>query len=180
MDQLELNLEMVDQGIARYRNKVQAARNRGLESEAPYGQRIIRSKLPVFITELEKRFEYHRKNPHAVPFWMPLIWDVEPETIAMLAMKSTIDGICEKRPLVSAAIRICSYIEDEVRMRRLKDEHPEVPTTPQSTWRNTLTVRIAVKPTLLNVTIKAKHEGETSNLGDLGHVRKRYRWVRGC
>ena len=126
MDQLELNLEMVDQGIARYRNKVQAARKRGLESEAPYGQRIIRSKLPVFITELEKRFEYHRKNPHAVPFWMPLIWDVEPETIAMLAMKSTIDGICEKRPLVSAAIRICSYIEDEVRMRRLKDEHPEV------------------------------------------------------
>ena len=126
MDQLELNLEMSEAGIARYRNKVKSARDRGKESESPYGQRLMRGALPDLITDVGKRIEYHRKNPHAVPFWMPLLWDMEPKDVAMLALKCTLDGICERRPLVSSAIRIASYIEDELHYRWLKKEHPSV------------------------------------------------------
>jgi DNA-directed RNA polymerase len=126
MDQLELNLEMVESGIARYRNKVKSAQDRGKESESAYGQRLMRGGLPNLIDEITKRIEYHRKNPHAVPVWLPLIWDMEPQTIGMLALKCTLDGICERRPLVSSSIRISSYIEDELHYRWLKAEHPSV------------------------------------------------------
>ena len=117
---------MVEQGVARYRRKVQSARNREKESEAPYGQRLMRSQLPTLIEDIEKRFNYHRKNPHAVPFWMPLIWDVEPEVIAMLSLKTTLDAICTKRPLTGTSIHIATVIEDELRYRRLRDDHPDI------------------------------------------------------
>lgn len=126
MDQLELNLEMVESGIARYRGKVKSSQDRGKESEAPYGQRLMRGALPKLIDEVAKRIEYHRKNPHAVPVWMPLVWDMEPETIGMLSLKCTLDCISIRRPLVSSAIRIASYIEDELHYRWLKTEHNEV------------------------------------------------------
>lgn len=126
MDQLELNLEMVEQGVARYRSKVQSARDRNKESEAPYGQRLMRSQLPELIREVDKRIEYHRKNPHAVPFWMPLIWRLKPEVIAMLAFKATLDNISIKRTLLAASINIASRIEDEVRYIHLRDNHPDI------------------------------------------------------
>ena len=53
MDQLELNLEMVEQGVARYRHKVQSARDRNKESEAPYGQRLMRTQLPELIRDID-------------------------------------------------------------------------------------------------------------------------------
>ena len=126
MDQLELNLEMVEQGVARYRHKVQSARDRNKESEAPYGQRLMRTQLPELIRDIDKRISYHRKHPQAVPFWMPLIWDLEPEVIALLAFQTTLDGIGTKRPLLSVSIGIAKYIEDEVRYRYLRDNHPDV------------------------------------------------------
>ena len=126
MDQLELNLEMTESGIARYRNKVKSARDRGKESESAYGQRLMRGGLPDLIDDITKRIEYHRKNPHAVPVWLPLIWDMEPQVIGMLALKCTLDGICERRPITSTAIRIASYIEDELHYRWLREKHPDI------------------------------------------------------
>ena len=126
MDQLELNLEMTESGIARYRNKVKSAKDRGKESETPYGQRLLRGALPDFIAEISKRLEYHNKNPHAVPFFLPLVMDMQPQDMAMLALKVVLDSITEKRPVASTAIRMSSYIEDELHYRWMRDEHPNV------------------------------------------------------
>ena len=62
MDQLELNLEMSEAGIARYRNKVKSARDRGKESETPYGQRLMRGALPDLIADVGKRIQGRGKG----------------------------------------------------------------------------------------------------------------------
>ena len=121
MDQLELNLEMQQSGIARYRRKVESAKRREKESEAPYGQRLLRGTLPQVIDELQNRIKYHKKNPAAVPKWLPLIWDMQPEVISLIAMKTMLDGICRKHPLTNTAIRVATNIEDEARYIRLKE-----------------------------------------------------------
>ena len=126
MKQSELNQDMVTQGVSRYRRRVQSARERKHESETPYGQRLLRNYLPAFITELERRIEYHRKYNHAVPIFLPLIWDMDVRQLAFLAFKTMLDSIGEKRATLSAAIHIASVIEDELRYKRLKDDYPEV------------------------------------------------------
>ncbi len=126
MDQLELNLEMQQSGIARYRRKVESAKRREKESEAPYGQRLLRGTLPQVIDELQNRIKYHKKNPAAVPKWLPLIWDMQPEVISLIAMKTMLDGVCRKHPLTNTAIRVATNIEDEARYIRLKEEYPDV------------------------------------------------------
>ena len=126
MNQSELNKEMVSHGIARYRRRVQTAKERRQESDSPYGQRLLRNYLPLFIDAVEKRFDYHRKHPHAVPVWMPLVWDMDTRKLCLLAFKCVLDGISERRPLTSASIRIATAIEDEIRYQRLKEEYPKV------------------------------------------------------
>ena len=126
MDQSTLNRDMVEQGVARYRRRVQSARERGSESEAPYSIRIMRNYLPQITEDVAKRFEFHRKYRHAIPAFMPLIWNMDVNALCLLAFKSVLDGICERRPLTSAAIRLSSYIEDELRYCRMKEEYPDV------------------------------------------------------
>src|SRR5210317_527500 len=125
MNQSELNKEMVSHGIARYRRRVQTAKERSQEADSPYGQRLLRNYLPMFIDSVQKRFDYHRKHPHAVPVWMPLVWDMDTRKLCLLAFKSVLDGISERRPLTSASIRIATAIEDEIRYERLKEEYPK-------------------------------------------------------
>lgn len=126
MSQSELNKDMVELGVSRYRRIVQSARQHRKEARTPYGQRLLRNYLPKLVEEAELRIEYHRKNRHSIPFWMPLMWDMDIDEVCYLALKITLDGIGEKRPLGSTANAIAMALEDECRYKQLKDEHPEV------------------------------------------------------
>ena len=67
MSQSELNKEMVEHGVSRYRRIVQSAREYKKEARTPYGQRLLRNYLPKLTEEAERRIEYHRKNRHSIP-----------------------------------------------------------------------------------------------------------------
>ena len=53
LTQDELNTDMTTVGVGRYRNKVEGARARGMESETSYGQRLIRGALPSYIKAID-------------------------------------------------------------------------------------------------------------------------------
>jgi hypothetical protein len=93
MKQEDLNREMVTGGIARYRGKNQSAQERGKETDAAYGQRLMRATLPDLYNEVRKTFTYHKKNNQSVPKWLPLIWDIPPKTVSFLALKVVLDSI---------------------------------------------------------------------------------------
>ena len=65
MRQESLNREMVEAGIARYRSKVESARVRGREADAPYGQRLMRAALPDYINVYRNRQAPIKPNSRA-------------------------------------------------------------------------------------------------------------------
>ena len=123
---MDIEKEMIESGIARYRSKVESARNRGTETDTQYGQRLIRAALPDLINDVRKVIRYHKKNPIAVPVWLPLVWDVEPKVLSFLSLKVVMDSISLKKTLIKTSLSVANSIEDEVRYRWLKKNHPEV------------------------------------------------------
>jgi hypothetical protein len=93
MNQDDLNREMMEGGIARYRGKVQSARERGAETDASYGARLLRGTVPRLIEDIERAITYHRTNQQSVPPWMPNIWDYPIDTLTFIALKSVLDSI---------------------------------------------------------------------------------------
>lgn len=126
MKQEELNREMVTGGVARYRGKNQSAQERGSETDAAYGQRLIRAALPDLVREVRKTFTYHKKNRQAIPIWMPPLWELDVKVVAFLSLKTILDSITLTKTLVKAAITVSSALEDECRYKWLKDTHPDL------------------------------------------------------
>jgi len=126
MKQEDLNREMVTGGIARYRGKNQSAQERGKETDAAYGQRLMRATLPDLYNEVRKTFTYHKKNNQSVPKWLPLIWDIPPKTVSFLALKVVLDSISHQQTIVKSSIAIGSALEDEARYNWLKVNHPDI------------------------------------------------------
>ena len=120
---MDIEKEMIESGIARYRAKVESARTRGSETDTQYGQRLMRAALPDLINDLRKTILYHRKNPHAIPVWLPLIWDLEPQVIAFLALKVTMDSISLKKTMVKSSLSVANVLEDEGQV--VKGKPPE-------------------------------------------------------
>lgn len=123
---MDIEKEMIESGIARYRAKVESARSRGSETDTQYGQRLMRAALPDLINDVRKTILYHKKHPHAVPLWLPLLWDVEPHVLSFLSLKIVLDNITFKKTFTKSAISIANAFEDEVRYRWLKDNHPKL------------------------------------------------------
>ena len=53
LTQEDLNQDMVDLGVGRYRNRVESAKGSEAESETKYGQRLIRGGLPAFTKAID-------------------------------------------------------------------------------------------------------------------------------
>jgi len=123
---MDIEKEMIEAGIARYRSKVESARKRGTETDTQYGQRLMRAALPDLINDVQKTILYHRKYPHAVPLWLPLCWEVEPQVLSFLSLKIVMDSITFKKTFIKSALGIANAIEDEVRYMWLKKNHPDI------------------------------------------------------
>ena len=123
---MDIEKEMIESGIARYRSKVESARSRESETSTQYGQRLMRAALPDLIKDVSKMIRYHKKNPHAVPIWLPSIWDIPPQVLSFLALKVVMDSISLRKTVIKASLSIANVIEDEVRYKWLKENHPEV------------------------------------------------------
>lgn len=126
MNQDDLNREMMEGGIARYRGKVQSARERGAETDASYGARLLRGTVPRLIEDIERAITYHRTNQQSVPPWMPNIWDYPIDTITFIALKSVLDSISVRKSLMKSAMSIANLIQDECRYRWMQDNYPDV------------------------------------------------------
>ena len=48
LSQKDLNLDMAQLGVGRYRSRIDSSKERAAESETRYGQRLIRGGLPSY------------------------------------------------------------------------------------------------------------------------------------
>ncbi len=126
MRQETLYKEMLEGGIARYRGKVQSAKEREAETDAPYGGRLLRGSIPRLVEDVKASITFHKKNRASVPAWMPNIWDEDIGALCVIALKSVLDSISIRKTLLKSSIAISNFIQDEVRYNWFKTNHPEI------------------------------------------------------
>lgn len=125
MIQATLNQNMVDEGIARYRKNVEAARKKQNESATKYGQTLLAHSIEPFSKEIEtwketsQKANASRRNTAYVP-----LSTLESAVVAFLATKVILDGIGLSKNHTTVCRDVGSQIEDELRFRWLKKNHP--------------------------------------------------------
>jgi DNA-directed RNA polymerase, mitochondrial len=121
MSQAELEKEMLEAGVTRYRQKLSKAREKGVETATEPGRHLLRESVArlaevinIWVTDT---------HAHTRPA-AKILKQLDPDVAAMIIAKGVLDDICLRRTMISAADHIGICIEDEINFCRFKAEHP--------------------------------------------------------
>ncbi len=113
LTQEDLNQDMVDLGVGRYRNRVESAKGREAESETKYGQRLIRGGLPAFTKAIDEMVKGWDNRNSAL--WQLSLRDMKPSVIGFIVIKAVLDSITLKKNMASVSHFVGSRVEDQHR-----------------------------------------------------------------
>ena len=113
LSQEELNQDMVDLGVGRYRSRIESAKVREAESETKYGQRLIRGGLPAYTKAIAEMIEGWDNRNSAL--WQICLRDMKPSVIGFIVIKAVLDSITLKKNMASVSHFVGSRIEDQHR-----------------------------------------------------------------
>ena len=127
MRQADLEREMKELGVSRYWKKVERSTQSGMESNHPLGRRLLTesvAKLADAIKDWKHEVERHPTgNQHAAYAYIDIL---DPTLVAAITARTVIDCISMHKKLTKAANNVARLIEDEVRWRELKKQHPSI------------------------------------------------------
>ena len=124
--QKDLEKEMVDLGVVRYRRENQEARKGKHESTTPAGIQFIRkgiSKIAKAIDQIKDDYMLGKVNKHSADT-IEKLFILPSEVIAFLALKACINHLSTPVKLVRVAQEAGAFIEDEARFRHFKETNP--------------------------------------------------------
>jgi len=124
--QKELEQEMVDLGVLRYRRENQEAKKGKHESTTPAGIQFIRKGVGRISTEIEKIKQNYisgKVNKHPSDA-IAKLFDLPSDVIGFLALKGCVNHLSTPVKLVKVSLEVGSFIEDEARFRHFKTENP--------------------------------------------------------
>lgn len=113
LTQDDLNADMVDLGVGRYRSRVESAKTRESESETKYGQRLIRGGLPAYTRAIAEMIESWDNRNSAR--WQVALRDMKPSVIGFIVIKAVLDSITLKKNMASVSHFVGSRLEDQHR-----------------------------------------------------------------
>ena len=109
LTQSALNSDMTTIGVGRYRNKMESARQRNMESETAYGQRLIRGALPTYI----KAIDEHKVKWKAIKNkarWQKEVLSMPSERVGFIVMRTVLDQLHQQVKLVSMSNKVGSAL----------------------------------------------------------------------
>lgn len=109
--------EMQTLGKGRYRSKIESAKARNAETETKYGQRLMRGALPQLKKGVDN-WKASLKSYNKARYQKDCL-DLPSEVISFIAIKSVLDSISKKSPIVQVSNFLGARIEDELRCRFL-------------------------------------------------------------
>lgn len=122
--QLQLEQDMISLGIDNYRRQLRKAVEKNVEASTPAGLRILKSCTERFVQALERYLKEQSAKAGRRPSALRYLEQLEPETVAFIAVKSVLNSITKRQTLQHAATAIGSLLEDEVRLRHFFQENP--------------------------------------------------------
>lgn len=124
MKEADLEAEMAQLGVSRYRSRVAKVRSAKLESFSVAGQRVLERAVHEVTKGIEEWMAHAAKAPGRKHRVLPLMELLPTPIVAMITCRAVIDGIAAVRTINSLAASIGRLMEDEMRFRKLRKEHP--------------------------------------------------------
>lgn len=113
LTQEQLNQDMVDLGVGRYRARVESAKGREAESETKYGQRLIRGGLPAYTAAIKEMIDGWDNRNSAL--WQVCLRDMKPSVVGFIVIKAVLDSITLKKNMAAVSHFVGSRLEDQHR-----------------------------------------------------------------
>ena len=100
LTQDELNNDMTTVGVGRYRNKIEGAQARGMESETSYGQRLIRGALPAYIKAIDEVKEKWKPVKNKGRWQLDLL-EMPSDKLGFLVIRTVLDRLTRSCKMTS-------------------------------------------------------------------------------
>lgn len=123
-DQINLEHEMVNAGIERYRSQNRKLKEAGKEANTTYGRAMIASIVDAVAEGVEELQEVDSSARRCVA--RKKLRDMDAEQVAYLALLSVVDTVSKRHSLLKVARYVGMYIEDQWRLQMWLDVDPEV------------------------------------------------------
>ena len=127
MRQSELEAEMQELGRSRYWKKVQRTTEGGMESQHALGKRLLTESVALLAEQIRLWKKQVEKQPVGNRNGCyPYINMLDPKIAAALTARTVIDSISMHERLTKASFKVARVLEDEVKWREMKDQHPDL------------------------------------------------------
>ena len=156
MKETDLEAEMTELGVARYRSRLAKNRAVKLETCSTAGQRVLERAVHELTAGLHTWTLHASTSPGRMHRVLPLMSLVPLPIVAMLTCRCVIDGIASSRTINSLAAQVGRLIEDEYRFRKIRKEN--------SSWWDKMSRLVARQPGDLSKTRFIKKSAKLHNL----------------
>lgn len=123
-DQINLEHEMVNAGIERYRSQNRKLKEAGKEASTTYGRAMIAGIVDAVAEGIEELQELGSSSRRCVA--RKKLRDMNAEKVAYLSLLSVIDTVSKRHSLLKVARYVGMYIEDQWRLEKWLEDDPEV------------------------------------------------------
>lgn len=125
MRQQDLEKEMQELGISRYWKKVERSTQKEMETNHPLGRRLLTESVELLADAIKgwkhQVLSHPTGNRHAAYAYIDML---DPTLIAAITARTVIDAISMHKQLTKTANNVARMVEDEVRWRELREQHP--------------------------------------------------------
>ncbi len=123
MNQSQIEQEMADLGVSRYRSNLAKARELGTETITPGGRRLLQEAFGALEAGLKAWITTAKGQQGATPPYLKHVETVGVAKTALIASKAILDSISRKSTLTTTAFFLAGQLEDEARRQRMWNEN---------------------------------------------------------
>ncbi len=122
--QLKLEEEMVGMGVKRFRDSVNASKEKGQEATTPYGSRLISEVIEPLSTAIAEWIADAKVKPRKLATAVKYLDGCNLDIVAFITAKGVINAISKQNPMVATCLGIAGGLEDQLRFERFQNQNP--------------------------------------------------------
>jgi DNA-directed RNA polymerase len=126
MKQADLNAEMRELGVRRYRSNLAKNRGRGLETVTKAGRRVLEHSTSSLCSGIRSWKDQAKARPGRRHRVYPHLKGIKDSVLALIASRAILDGISTVRSITGLANHVGRLVEDEVKVAYLKKHHKDL------------------------------------------------------
>lgn len=126
MKQSDLNAEMRELGVRRYRSKLAKTKSQGLETITSAGRRVLEKATETLTDGIRDWKRHAGSRPGRRHRVFPFIKPIKDGVLALIASRAILDGISTSRSITGLANHVGRLVEDETKVRYIKKHHKEL------------------------------------------------------